>query len=199
MLRAKHFWLSARAELGVIGKKHARPNRLLNYCSVPNTEGVIISGAHQRHPVRVVRYCVAVEQEDRARDPRTYGLIYTAVNPEHFRPMFLEFLRQSKTSLLNSQGKCAKLMDNNARYNRSSPSVFGAEQHLCKRPSALAVLPKRQTGENTRDPKYLGRVSSLTKSHLATPSNRIQPDHFPKMSHFIRLLIRRQFDHFQTS
>ena len=125
MLRAKHFWLSARAELGVIGKKHARPNRLLNYCSVPNTEGVIISGAHQRHPVRVVRYCVAVEQEDRARDPRTYGLIYTAVNPEHFRPMFLEFLRQSKTSLLNSQGKCAKLMDNNARHNRSSPSVFG--------------------------------------------------------------------------
>ena len=30
-------------------------------------------------------------------------------------------------------------MDNNARHNRRSPSEFGAEQHLCKRPSALAV------------------------------------------------------------
>ena len=69
--------------------------------------------------------------------------------------MFLEFLRQSKTSLLNSQGKCAKLMDNNARYNRSSPSVFGAEQHLCKRLSALAVLTGRHMEINTYDPKCL--------------------------------------------
>jgi hypothetical protein len=79
---------------------------------------------------------------------------------------------------VREHSKSAILMDNNA--GTRSSSAFGAEQHLCKRPSALAVLPKRQTGENTRDPKYLGRVSSLTKSHLATPSNRIQPDHFPK-------------------
>jgi hypothetical protein len=72
---------------------------LLICCLAPNTEDVIISSAYQRCRVYIVRYCVAAELEDFDRDPRTDGLIYMAVNLIHFRPLFLEFLRQSKTSL----------------------------------------------------------------------------------------------------
>ena len=71
-------------------------------CLAPNTEDVIISSAYQRCRVHIVRYCVAAELEDFDRDSRTDGLIYMAymaVNLIHFRPLFLEFLRQSKTSL----------------------------------------------------------------------------------------------------
>ena len=74
-------------------------DHLLICCSAPNTEDVIISRAYQRCRVHVVRYCVAAELEDFDRDPRTDGLIYTAANLIHSRPSFLEFLRQSKTSL----------------------------------------------------------------------------------------------------
>ena len=74
-------------------------DHLLICCSAPNTEDVIISSAFQCCRVRVVRYCVAAELEDFDRDSRTDGLIYMAANLVHFRPLFLEFLRQSKTSL----------------------------------------------------------------------------------------------------
>ena len=74
-------------------------DHLLICCSAPNTEDVIISRACQRCRVHVVRYCVAAELEDFDRDPRNDGLIYTAANLIHSRPSFLEFLRQSKTSL----------------------------------------------------------------------------------------------------
>ena len=36
--------------------------------------------------------------------------------------------------------KSAILLDNNARHDLRSPCVFVAQQHLCKRLSALAVL-----------------------------------------------------------
>ena len=42
------------------------------------------------------------------------------------------------------------LMSNSARNNRRSPSVFGTEQHLCKRLSALAVPGDRPTSPNDR-------------------------------------------------
>ena len=74
-------------------------DHLLICCLAPNTEDIIISSACQRCRVYIVRYCVAAELEDFDRDSRTDGLIYMAVNLIHFRPLFLEFLRQSKTSL----------------------------------------------------------------------------------------------------
>jgi hypothetical protein len=74
-------------------------DHLLICCSAPNTEDVIISSAFQRCRVHIFRYCVAAELEDFDRDSRTDGLIYMAANLVHFRPLFLEFLRQSKTSL----------------------------------------------------------------------------------------------------
>ena len=77
-------------------------DHLLICCLAPNTEDVIISSAYQRCRVYIVRYCVAAELEDFDRDSRTDALIYMAymaVNLIHFRPLFLEFLRQSKTSL----------------------------------------------------------------------------------------------------
>ena len=77
-------------------------DHLLICCSAPNTEDGIISSAYQRCRVHIVRYCVAAELEDFDRDSRTDGLVYMAymaVNLIHFRPLFLEFLRQSKTSL----------------------------------------------------------------------------------------------------
>ena len=74
-------------------------DHLLICCSAPNTEDVIISSAFQRCRVHIFRYCVAAELKDFDRDSRTDGLIYMAANLVHFRPLFLEFLRQSKTSL----------------------------------------------------------------------------------------------------
>ena len=65
----------------------------------PNVEDIIVRSAHRCWRAHVVRYCVAAELEDFDRDPRTDGLIYTAANLIHSRPSFLEFLRQSKTSL----------------------------------------------------------------------------------------------------
>ena len=38
--------------------------------------------------------------------------------------------------------KSELLLDDNARHDPRSPSVFGAQQHLCKRSSALAVLTR---------------------------------------------------------
>ena len=75
-------------------------DHLLICCLAPNTEDVIISSAYQRCRVHIVRYCVAAELEDFDRDSRTDGLVYMA--------MFLEFLRQSKTSLWNTLGTLKK-------------------------------------------------------------------------------------------
>ena len=52
-------------------------------------------------------------------------------------------------------------MDNNARHIRRSPCEFGAEQHLCKRPSALAVWRAQlgAIGKNTRDPALANSMS----------------------------------------
>ena len=38
--------------------------------------------------------------------------------------------------------KSELLLDDNARHDPRSPSLFGAQQHLCKRSSALAVLTR---------------------------------------------------------
>ena len=40
----------------------------------------------------------------------------------------------------SERSKSAILLDNDARHNPMSPCVFCAQQHLCKRLSALAVL-----------------------------------------------------------
>ena len=116
-------------------------DRLLIRCSAPIMEDNVIGSAHRRFRVFVVRCCVTAELVDFDCDSRTDGLVYKAALFFHFRPSFLEFLRISKTLLWNSQETLkARNTDNNARHNRRSPSEFGAEQHLCKRPSALAVL-----------------------------------------------------------
>ena len=56
------------------------------------------------------------------------------------------------------------LLDDNARHDPRSSSVFGAQQHLCKRSSALAVLTrpdKAPKEKKTRATKNIGaeRVS----------------------------------------
>ena len=98
-LRAKHLGSRGFFFLWRLVWTASALDHLLICCLAPNTEDVIISSAYQRCRVHIVRYCVAAELEDFDRDLRTDGLIYMAVNLIHFRPLFLEFLRQSKTSL----------------------------------------------------------------------------------------------------
>ena len=98
-LRAKHLGSRGFFFLWRLVWTASALDHLLICCLAPNTEDVIISSAYQRCRVHIVRYCVAAELEDFDRDSRTDGLIYMAVNLIHFRPLFLEFLRQSKTSL----------------------------------------------------------------------------------------------------
>ena len=98
-LRAKHLGSRGFFFLWRLVWTASALDHLLICCLAPNTEDVIISSAYQRCRVHIVRYCVAAELEDFDRDSRTDGLIYMAVNLIHFRPSFLEFLRQSKTSL----------------------------------------------------------------------------------------------------
>ena len=99
-LRAKHLGSRGFFFLWRLVWTASALDHLLICCLAPNTEDVIISSAYQRCRVHIVRYCVAAELEDFDRDSRTDGLVYMA--------MFLEFLRQSKTSLWNTLGTLKK-------------------------------------------------------------------------------------------
>ena len=93
------FWsrvfFSARVALSLDGER-AEPLANMLFGARQWTASSSVA-AHQR--CRVVKYCVAAELEDFDRDSRTDGLMYMAANLVHFRPLFLAFLRQSKTSL----------------------------------------------------------------------------------------------------
>ena len=56
----------------------------------------------------------------------------------------LEFSCNAISDDANSATRCALLM--------MTSSLFGAEQHISKRLSALAVHTRRHRGNNTRDP-----------------------------------------------
>ena len=62
--------------------------------------------------------------------------------------------------------KSELLLDDNARHDPRSPSLFGAQQHLCKRSSALAVLTRR----------HRGKTCATLKKYVTTDRYQVRPN-----------------------